>query len=224
MFRKGDHEAVDALLPWFVNGSLGSREERRVMDHLRECADCRAERDRLQDLQQFVLEEAEADVADYRFGFSQLMQRIDVHEANVESMRDVHRDRGWQRGGWFAAAACLVGALAFVITLNPATDEIEPGFRTLTTVPVTGRSTAAAASTAYRLSLAFDTPDAVRAALIETRASIIAGPDDAGTYLVEIHAPASMTPDALIEGLRAVEGIRYAAFQESGEHAGDARP
>ena len=216
MVRKGDHEAVDELLPWFVNGSLGDREEHRVLTHLRECAECRAERDRLQDVQQFVVLDDESDGPDYRFAFSKLMNRIDAHEANLESARDFRQpptsqDRGLRRAApYLAAAACLVASLAFVITMNPAA----PGggeFETLT------RTTAISGEEApRRLALTFEDPgraDVVRSALIETRSNIVAGPIDGDTWIVEIEVPAAVSPEQFIESIRSVDGVRHAAFE-----------
>jgi len=36
-----DHAAVDGLLPWYVNRTLGSREQDRVREHLAVCRECR---------------------------------------------------------------------------------------------------------------------------------------------------------------------------------------
>jgi hypothetical protein len=39
----GDHREVSALLPWYVNGSIGEQDRQRVDAHLSACADCRNE-------------------------------------------------------------------------------------------------------------------------------------------------------------------------------------
>jgi len=39
--RPSEHEAVQKLLPWFVNGTLADRESARVETHLAQCAECR---------------------------------------------------------------------------------------------------------------------------------------------------------------------------------------
>src|SRR5512143_3604002 len=44
------HRAADAVLPWFVNGTLEGEEREAVEQHLRECARCRRETDLLQQL------------------------------------------------------------------------------------------------------------------------------------------------------------------------------
>jgi len=37
----GEHREVSALLPWYVNGSIGEQDRQRVDAHLSACADCR---------------------------------------------------------------------------------------------------------------------------------------------------------------------------------------
>jgi hypothetical protein len=39
--RPSEHDAVQKLLPWFVNGTLDSHESARVEGHLAECEECR---------------------------------------------------------------------------------------------------------------------------------------------------------------------------------------
>jgi hypothetical protein len=39
--RPSEHDAVQKLLPWFVNGTLDARENARVEGHLAECEECR---------------------------------------------------------------------------------------------------------------------------------------------------------------------------------------
>ena len=47
MEKKSVHEEVFKLLPWFTNESLEEKERDLVMAHLRECLECRKERDQL---------------------------------------------------------------------------------------------------------------------------------------------------------------------------------
>lgn len=39
--RPSEHDSVQKLLPWFVNGTLSEHESARVENHLAECAECR---------------------------------------------------------------------------------------------------------------------------------------------------------------------------------------
>ena len=45
-----EHTAVDALLPWYVNGTLRGEELARVKEHLTACDQCRREVDWLRDV------------------------------------------------------------------------------------------------------------------------------------------------------------------------------
>lgn len=42
-FVKTDHQAVEAVLPWFVNGTLGDAERHQVEEHLQNCVRCQRE-------------------------------------------------------------------------------------------------------------------------------------------------------------------------------------
>jgi len=52
-FDDSEHRIADALLPWFVNGTLSDDERASVDRHLRECARCRREVEVLRQLQAF---------------------------------------------------------------------------------------------------------------------------------------------------------------------------
>jgi hypothetical protein len=39
----GEHDAVQGILPWFVNGTLDASQAQRVRDHLADCVQCRAD-------------------------------------------------------------------------------------------------------------------------------------------------------------------------------------
>jgi anti-sigma factor RsiW len=45
------HPAVEAALPWYINGTLDADERRQVEEHLRECARCRRDVEWLQTFQ-----------------------------------------------------------------------------------------------------------------------------------------------------------------------------
>jgi len=185
-----------------------------VLAHLKECAECRAERDRQQAVARFVAEDA-SPVPDHRFAFRKLMKRIEDHEENLASMREVASERRWRAfvpyGG---IAASLAGAALFAVLLSPAGDEPATSgseFRTLTSSEIPRGAMAS-----RRVALTFEKPlpaEAIRSTLIETRSNIVAGPDEGGTWIVEIEVPDSVTPGEFIDSLERLEGVRYAAYQ-----------
>lgn len=217
--RKGDHDEVDALLPWFINGSLAARDERLVLSHLHECAECREERDRLQEIGRFLAEDDDGGQPDYRFAFGRLMHRIEAHEANLASTRDLNPPPRFMHRtlSYAALATLLVATVVVVIALNPGAGEpaVSAGgeYRTLTT-------TGAASGDSRRLALTFEQPaggDVIRSALIESRSTIVSGPDEEGTWIVEVDMPASVSPESFLESLRQIEGVRHAAFDPGRE-------
>lgn len=213
MGRKPTHEDILGILPWFVNESLGDRETQQVLVHLQDCEACRAERDRLQALQQMLIEDDEAGQAqqsgDYQQAFQQLMTRIAVAEANRMSTREARASkRGFGWAPYVAVAASLVAVLVFVATLNPPPPSGEAQYRTLS-------NTTSQPGTLHRVALTFEQPikaETLRAALIETHSNIVSGPDSNGTYIVEIRVPENMSDARFIQSIRNIDGVKYASF------------
>ena len=209
MGRKAVHEHVSEILPWFVNESMGERERRQVLAHLKECAECRSDRDRLQALQTIMAEDDGSEAGAYEVPFRRLMGRISVAEANRRSVSAFERRRRlpvWMP--WMGVAASLLVVVVFVGFLNPpAPKQVE--YRTLS-------SNVESPGTSHRIALTFDQPiraDTLRAALIETNSNIVSGPDKNGTYIVDIRVPPTISDRAFIQSLRKIDGVKYAAFE-----------
>jgi anti-sigma factor RsiW len=214
MDKKAVHEEILELLPWFINESLGDKERDLVMVHLRECAECRKERDKLQTIESFV-KSNEVAVPDYKFSYQRLRSRIDEAERNRESISGW--DGGFGRRKWVPYAG-IAASLAFVVTLvgsfSPATDstdyilpaESADEYRTLTTQTVEVGSK-------HRVALTFLQPiqaQTMREALIETNSNLVSGPDEEGTYIVEVNVPLDMSSEDLLRSMREIEGVEYA--------------
>ncbi len=212
MGKSSVHDDVLELLPWFVSESLGERERQRVLAHLRDCPDCRRERDELQALQQIVADDDGSVDADYRPAFRRLMERIDATEAMRASTRDFETGSG-SRGfaPYLAAAASVLVAVLVVTAISGGGDRAaEEDFRTLFTP-----ASPTAEGIPHRVTLRFDqplSPDALRRTLIDTRSTIISGPDETGTYIVELRIPSHLTDLEFIESVRGIEGVRHAAY------------
>lgn len=225
MGKQSVHAEVLEVLPWFVNESLGEKERQLVLGHLRECPECRAERDELQAIQQVVAEDDGTGDGNYKSAFRKLMARIETAEANRASVRDFEPapESGKERGKWWlplSAAACLFVAVLLTVGTNPLREVREvreesagggdgSGFRTLSDP---GK---AVAGIPHRIALTFEQPvmaETLRSALIETRSNIVSGPDRDGTYIVEVAVPSHMTDAEFINSMRAIDGVQYAAF------------
>lgn len=120
-FESPAHREIDALLPWYVNGTLTDDEHRRVEAHLSECVRCQRERDWLYELRSVVAEPAASMEGRADVSLDRLRRRLDAGLAQrvLSQLRDVRE--GWRRAPawtrWALAAQLalcvgLAGALA----------------------------------------------------------------------------------------------------------------
>ncbi len=110
-----------------------------------------------------------------------------------------------------SVAAAFVFLVAGVGFYSPVEEEGPATFETLSVENV------AVPGTSSQVLVTFENPipaSALRRALIETRSHIVSGPDENGSYLVEVEVPAHMTDSEFIESMRAIEGVEYAQFAE----------
>ena len=56
--------------------------------------------------------------------------------------------------------------------------------------------------------------DHMRQALIETRSNIVSGPDEEGTYIVEVVIPEKMSSEQYLQSMREIEGIQQARLDD----------
>lgn len=189
------HRRSEALLPWFVNGTLDSREREEVDHHLASCERCRAEVRRLRDLSQAV-HALDVDPACDQ-AFARLSARMDDHAS-----REAAKLVPWWRGPRVARGIMLGQALLLAVAigwiLRPGAESGGP-YRTLAS-----DDTPAGA----RLILGFREGTSerdVREALGAARARIVDGPSEGGLYVAEV---ASADRDAAIAALRARPFVR----------------
>ena len=129
MGKKAVHDEVLELLPWFVNDSLGDRERDLVMGHLRDCSECREERDQLQALEK-TLTEDDLVVPDYRFSYKKVLARIEAAEKNRESTAGLEASTS---RNWIPVAGVAAGLVMAVLLVAGLQAEKSGEFRTLTT-------------------------------------------------------------------------------------------
>lgn len=216
MIKRKEHEQTMLFLPWYVNNTLRGRDAALVLRHLAHCEDCQQERDRLYELQQIVCE-PDLITQDSNSSFRKVLARIDVSERNKVSVREVpvrtHRILGFPVG--LATAALAASVLALVIGgaqfLSPG--RVGDEFQTLSIeplVPVNYES-----GKVERLELGFKTPIPamkLRQALIETGSNIVSGPDENGSYIVELVVPNETSSDVFLNQLQQIDGVEYADF------------
>jgi len=179
------HRMVDALLPWYVNGTLKSGELELVTRHLGECAQCRREVDWLRELHAACAECAARD------GGSQLFDALRQRSAPAR-----RPDRVWRVA---AAAAFLVVALLgwrlWVV------DGPDASYRTL------GAPGTVASGNVVVVFDAATTEADMRRLLQSIGARIVEGPTATNGYVLAI--PASAQAHA-IEALRATPIVKLA--------------
>ncbi|MBI4381332.1 MAG: zf-HC2 domain-containing protein [candidate division NC10 bacterium] len=221
------HEAM-ALLPWYVNGTLGSDERRAVEDHLATCALCPDELVALLKVQSVLRREG----AEAPEPSAALLQKVKGRIAEAPAVTDQsmpgarhQQDRStWAwlahvvhpalRPGWALAALVLLTVQTAVIVGLVARGPSGgiPEYRTLTGPPISGQPS----GPRVRLRVAFveQAPErSIRAALGELHATIVDGPSAAGFYVIDVPLDGSAvrTPEEAVRTLRERhEVIRFA--------------
>jgi hypothetical protein len=222
------HEAM-ALLPWYVNGTLGLEERRAIEDHLATCVLCPDELIALLKVQSVLHRE----LAEAPEPSAALWQKVRgrIAESPVVADQTQAADvrppgrSAWAwlsnllgpalRPGWALAALLLIAVQAALIVSLVARGPSQrgPEYRTLTGPTISGEPS----GTRVRLRVAFveQAPErAIRIVLEEVQATIVDGPSAAGFYLIDVPLDRGLkTPP---EALRALRGrpdvVRFAAL------------
>jgi anti-sigma factor RsiW len=196
-----EHAAIDALLPWYVNGTLRGEELERVERHVAACPACRREVDWLNDV--FAACAAIAPLPDEPFTASRATP-ASGREARPRSWRARAGD-GWRSTPpWMRAlmAAQLAG-LALLGTLLALDAGNDAPYRTLGSV-------ARPAPAGEAIAVMFDpsiTEAELRGVVSGIGARVVDGPTATHAYVLEVPAAHSK---AVVAKLRAEPGVRFA--------------
>ena len=190
-----EHAAIDALLPWLVNGTLQGEELERVERHVAACPACRREVDWLKDV--FAACAAMAPLPDAPAAFGGQAARTGTWRARAAD--------GWRvTPPWMRMLmAAQLAALAILGTLLAFDADNEPTYRTL------GSATLPAPS-GETIAVMFDpaTSEAeLRGVINAIGARVVDGPTATHAYVLELPADRS---SAAVEKLRAVPSVRLA--------------
>ena len=182
-----DHQSLQDLLPWYVNGQLEPAEHARVEAHLSACPECQAD---LRVQRQLGAEVKRLPI-NVEEGWAEMRRRIE------EERRPRRSTWSWfpalpagggalaARSGWaMAAMMTLVASSALILTFSqPAR------YHALGAAP-------APASGNLLVMFRADTQEKdMRQALDAAQAQLVGGPTPAGAYL--LHVPTSGRPAAL---------------------------
>jgi len=194
------HDAVNALLPWYVTDTLDADERVRVEAHLAVCQTCQADLASERRLKALMADTAvDGDAVDEpNRGFARLMAEIDATpEAPRPTVRRQWRDSpAWMR--WAIAAQLLLlagGGVWLGVALKPGP---QPQYHALASAdqPRPGNIVVV-----FR-------PDAresdVRGALRAAHARLVDGPTEADAYILTVPAAGR---DAALQALRADKAV-----------------
>jgi anti-sigma-K factor RskA len=196
-----DHEAVDALLPWYVNGTLRGDELLRVERHIEACPACRQEVDWLRNV--FA-----ACVAATPLPAAPAADAAGV----LPYPRRATRSRTWRTaaGAWEstppwvrALMAAQFAGLAVLGTLLAGDARNAPAYRTL-------GSAVRPASSGEAIAVMFDpaiTEAELRAVISEVGGRVVDGPTTTNAYVLEVPLARS---GATVDRLRAEPKVRLA--------------
>lgn len=173
--RPTPHNEVQELLPWLVNGTLGSRELELVEEHLAECEECRDELA----VERKLAHEIASIPIDWDSGLRS-RPRVEMHapvrENSPVSLWHSRVPFGWAVGSPLAAAA----AVALVFVNIGQRQPVEPQYRALSApVVVQPANLVIQFEPATRV-------DAVQSALEAVDARLVDGPTETGAYLLRV--------------------------------------
>ncbi len=216
------HQQAWEMIPWIVNHSVTQAEYRAAQEHLRLCADCRAEL-AFQERVQAALSAPQADLGDVEKGWHSLCARLD----NGERFPPRRREPDPERAGasmhattrWLVAAvvveAVALGALSAASRSNRVASQPRSAYHRLSDPD----HVCAAAPIGVVLAPGM-TLEQLRVLLNAAHLQVVAGPGDAGIWSLApiTDATAAATEGALRE-LRRNPHVRLAEPIDTGLRA-----
>jgi Putative zinc-finger len=228
-----EHRDISALLPWYVNDSLGEPERRRVDSHLQRCANCRE--DLARELRVFQGMNVETAV-EYMPAASlkRLQARLDgISSADTETVAPAGRpDAGDSPGvagkpsrrpaAWLGLMAASVAVMAVALGLLAADRWFQfrahssaPGYYTVTTPAPRAPEVVIRAVFAPTITLV-----ELQSLLDEAQLRIVSGPTEAGVYSLAANSRRPVSSSLAL--LRAHTKVRFAEGTQPGMEAGRA--
>lgn len=174
--RPSEHDAVQQLLPWHVNGTLSDEETARVEAHLAECDDCRHDLARERELAR----EVALLPLDVDEGWQAMTMRLPEQISSRPGGRSPLFSRpgpvGWAVGGALAAS------VAFAVAIVGLQQPLAPA----QTFHALGSAGVAASGQVIVLFRPDATEQQMRALLAAQGARVVDGPTAAGAYVLRV--------------------------------------
>jgi len=198
-FESGVHKVVDALLPWYVNGTLEGDELEYVQRHVVECSHCLKEAEWLREL--YAACAAAESMPGASGALRKLRRALDAGPPGKSGFSARVR-RAWRSGNaWTRWSVATSLALVVVLAASVLRDTDAPAlYRTLS-----AGSTAAHASGS--LIVVFDPATAeadLRRILQTAGARLVDGPTQSNAYVLDVPAVRRQDAMRLLRAERAV--------------------
>lgn len=208
------HPDISALIPWYVNGSIGDRERRRVDAHLAQCAHCRDELAR----EQWVYRNMTAETAVEHMPADSLnrlqarLDGIDVAHPALTSKDAIAAQKPRRSMPWPGLMAASVAVMALALSLLAADRWLQyraaraaapPAYYTVTTAAPRARDEAIRAVFAPTITLS-----ELQSILDEAQLRIVSGPSEAGVYSLALKSRQPVSSSLAL--LRSHAQVRFA--------------
>jgi hypothetical protein len=220
-----EHREVSALVPWYVNGSIGELERQRVDAHLLLCADCREDLAHDQRVYQGMTAETAVEYMPAA-SLKRLQARLDGIEAaadadNVAADLPAVDEPARRPMPWQGLMAASVAVMAVALSLLAADRWLQ--FRVHAAQPNYYTVTSPAARAPDEVIRAVFVPTItlveLQAILYEAQLRIISGPTEAGVYSLAANSRRPVSSSLAI--LRAHAKVRFAESTQPSTGPGD---
>ncbi len=227
------HEDISALLPWYVNGTIGEPERQRVDAHLILCAGCRNDLAREQRIYQGMTADTPVEYMPAA-SLKRLQARLDgvVAAASPDLQTDPQADvrthvaaarerRGRWPMSWHGLMAASVAVMAVALSLLAADRWMQSRARAAASDYYTVTTFAPRAPGEVIRAVFSPTITLVelQAILDEAQLRIISGPTEAGVY--SLAANSGRPVSASLASLRRDEKVRFAEITQPSSGPGD---
>jgi hypothetical protein len=213
-------ERLEELLPFYVNGTLGSAEREQVESYLQAHPEAQAEAQWLRSLQAKVREDVPPVSAEV--GLERALQRIRTEGPAPRGARHAAQPGFGERfRGWLAALVpqavlrpALAGAVALVAVQGVAILQLMERNEDASTELRALRGSVVEQGPYLKLNFKADAREAdIRLLLVNIHGSLAAGPGQLGDYYVRVPAQqidaitAQLKSHPIVEGLQVVDGL-----------------
>lgn len=221
-------QEISALLPWYVNGTIGEQDRERVDAHLILCASCRADLARERHICRSMTVEPAVEHMPAA-SLKRLQARLDGASAapadaapradaptQVSAAQKPRRSAAWQ-----AAMAASIAVVAVALSLLAADRWLQ--FRARTSAPSYYTVTTSAVRAPGEVIRAVFSPTVtlaeLQAILDETQLRIVSGPTEAGVYSLAANSGRPVSSSLAL--LRSNSNVRFAERTQPSSGPGD---